>query len=119
MSIHTYACIPCVNTLYTTCLRTWNGVEKCSMPHNPSRFARCVSCAPSSAPPPAALNPFFDGKAALSAKAAEAAATSQEVVEELLERTRKVGAVCIWMCRGLWGIPGAATIEQERAPGCD
>lgn len=37
-----------------------------------------------------ALNPFFDGKAALSAKAAESARVSQEVVEELLERTRKV-----------------------------
>lgn len=37
-----------------------------------------------------ALNPFFDGKAALSAKAAESARISHEVVEELLERTRKV-----------------------------
>jgi hypothetical protein len=39
----------------------------------------------------AAWNPLFDGKAALEAKKLEAARTSQEVVEDLLERTRKVG----------------------------
>jgi hypothetical protein len=44
---------------------------------------------------PAAWNPFFDGKAALARKMAESVATSQEVVEDLLERTRKVGGVCV------------------------
>lgn len=43
--------------------------------------------------PLAAWNPFFDGKAALAKKAAEAAAVSHEVVEELLERTRKVRVI--------------------------
>jgi hypothetical protein len=37
-----------------------------------------------------AWNPLFDGKAALEAKKLEAVRTSQEVVEDLLERTRKV-----------------------------
>lgn len=39
----------------------------------------------------AAWNPFFNGKAALAAKKAEAVATAQDVVNELLEKTRKVG----------------------------
>lgn len=47
----------------------------------------------------AAWNPFFNGKAALEAKRVEAARISQEVVEDLLERTRKVcdwgGIVCV------------------------
>lgn len=42
---------------------------------------------------PAAWNPFFDGKAALARKMQVSVATSQEVVEDLLERTRKV---CGW-----------------------
>ncbi|KAF8059389.1 cypD [Scenedesmus sp. PABB004] len=37
----------------------------------------------------AAVNPFFDGKAALAAKKAAAVKAAQEVVNELLERTRK------------------------------
>jgi hypothetical protein len=38
-----------------------------------------------------AWNPLFNGRAALEAKRVEAARISQEVVEDLLERTRKVG----------------------------
>jgi hypothetical protein len=38
----------------------------------------------------AAWNPFFDGTAALEAKKAAALQASHEVVDELLERTRKV-----------------------------
>jgi hypothetical protein len=44
MSIHTYACIPCVNTLYTTCLYILQGLKWSSSVPGPSRGCEWFVC---------------------------------------------------------------------------